>query len=600
MESRSGRSRKAATPPANRWCRRDFHNGVRTSFDFDPTTGVVRNATTQRGADTLIDYRLRHDTSGNVLSRHLDRQPADLGGSGLPATDVSREEYRYDDKHQLRRANLDGSRLEFDYLANGCREQVSEDGSDTTFAYEDSKTPHRISQASGGRNRNLTYDLEGRLVRDVNLETRFERRLAWTPSNRLLEVEFRNPEQKVARRLRFGYDAQGQRVVEHDSAKGELVFHLGKDRRIVWDGNGWRASTHVLGLTEPSQPPRPRRLLTLEQRPGSDDVRTYYHRDHLRSVIAVTDGEGKLVGTRQFDPYGRVRSEEGTYQPDVGFTGHRMDVIDFEGFHLYDFGARFYDPDLGVFLSPDPVDDEANSAFGLNRYAYVGNNPLCRFDPTGYEGEDDKDNPLLDAVDQVVDVASEIPKNATRATKGTAMGVKAMPPKDKTKTNLNRKATQKKQKPKKKKTRPTDHNKTGSRRKDRRNPKTGGKNKNRKNIKTNNFTKKIFSKVTQGMVSIARNSDQVLAGASIAIDTATLYKAVKEHGWDSRETSETAAEIGGGTLGAATGVKIAKLVLKNHPAGRVGSFIILFAGGFGGGWAGAEGSKAFQNFIFWR
>ena len=52
------------------------------------------------------------------------------------------------------------------------------------------------------------------------------------------------------------------------------------------------------------------------------------------------------------------------------------------------FGARYYDPLLGQFTSADVSDVD-----GLNRYAYVNNNPLRYTDPTG--------NNLWDAVRNV-------------------------------------------------------------------------------------------------------------------------------------------------------------------------------------------------------
>ena len=46
---------------------------------------------------------------------------------------------------------------------------------------------------------------------------------------------------------------------------------------------------------------------------------------------------------------------------------------------LYYFNARWYDPTLGRFITEDPARD------GGNWFAYVGNNPMSRVDPTGLE-----------------------------------------------------------------------------------------------------------------------------------------------------------------------------------------------------------------------
>ncbi len=47
---------------------------------------------------------------------------------------------------------------------------------------------------------------------------------------------------------------------------------------------------------------------------------------------------------------------------------------------MYDYGARNYDPALGRFSVPDPMQE---LYYGVNSYAYVFNNPVQLIDPTG-------------------------------------------------------------------------------------------------------------------------------------------------------------------------------------------------------------------------
>ena len=51
---------------------------------------------------------------------------------------------------------------------------------------------------------------------------------------------------------------------------------------------------------------------------------------------------------------------------------------------LIHMNGRVYDPEIGVFLSADPLVQFPHSTQGLNRYAYVGNNPLSYTDPSGH------------------------------------------------------------------------------------------------------------------------------------------------------------------------------------------------------------------------
>jgi RHS repeat-associated protein len=56
------------------------------------------------------------------------------------------------------------------------------------------------------------------------------------------------------------------------------------------------------------------------------------------------------------------------------------ELLDDLNLNLYDFGARYFDPVIGRWTSPDPMASERE---WLSPYNYVQNNPLNRFDPDG-------------------------------------------------------------------------------------------------------------------------------------------------------------------------------------------------------------------------
>ena len=83
-----------------------------------------------------------------------------------------------------------------------------------------------------------------------------------------------------------------------------------------------------------------------------------------------------------YAPFGKVVAETAggsTAAPDVGFTGQRFEA----SVGIYDYGARWYNPDVGHFLTPDALVPDAYDSQLLNRYAYVRNNPINKIDPTG-------------------------------------------------------------------------------------------------------------------------------------------------------------------------------------------------------------------------
>ena len=99
--------------------------------------------------------------------------------------------------------------------------------------------------------------------------------------------------------------------------------------------------------------------------------------DRLGSIDILTDEDGNVVDRRTFDSFGRVLDET---NPSVsfryGYTGRELDLES----GLYYYRARYYDPEVGRFISVDPLGFGAGDT---NLYRYVGNNSTNATDPSG-------------------------------------------------------------------------------------------------------------------------------------------------------------------------------------------------------------------------
>ncbi len=100
----------------------------------------------------------------------------------------------------------------------------------------------------------------------------------------------------------------------------------------------------------------------------------------------MTDGTGNVVEEYRYDPLGKTyrKTAEGAWEvlkpgqraaTDRLYTGRERDAET----GLYHYRARTYSPELGRFLQRDPI----GTADQINRYAYVGNNPMVATDPSG-------------------------------------------------------------------------------------------------------------------------------------------------------------------------------------------------------------------------
>ena len=106
---------------------------------------------------------------------------------------------------------------------------------------------------------------------------------------------------------------------------------------------------------------------------------TYYHQDHLGSTRLQTNSTGDMVYSSNYEPFGPEYGESGeeTYR----YTGKPEDNTG-----LYYYGARYYDPNTGRFITRDTVFGDLTRPQTLNKYIYCLNNPQKFTDPDGKAG----------------------------------------------------------------------------------------------------------------------------------------------------------------------------------------------------------------------
>ncbi|WP_299133507.1 RHS repeat-associated core domain-containing protein [uncultured Amaricoccus sp.] len=106
----------------------------------------------------------------------------------------------------------------------------------------------------------------------------------------------------------------------------------------------------------------------------------YPRRDQVGSIQLVTDAAGADGEHATYQPFGEARTVvAGTIPAETrGFVGERYDAAP----ELQYLNARYYDPELSLFVSPDWL-EVTDPGVGTNRYAYAGNSPVNLSDPGG-------------------------------------------------------------------------------------------------------------------------------------------------------------------------------------------------------------------------
>jgi RHS repeat-associated protein len=165
---------------------------------------------------------------------------------------------------------------------------------------------NRTGRQNGQHCSEYRYDAEGRLTE------------VWKAGSRVAQ---------------YAYDALGRRI-RKEVGDEVTIFH--------YDGNGQLlAETDELGQARATYLWAGLRCLGRINGPAGETASDFYHNDHLGSVQAVTDRTSAISWKHDGNVFGK---NAGPF-----FARKRRD--DETGF--YDFGARFYDPESGRFLTPD-------------------------------------------------------------------------------------------------------------------------------------------------------------------------------------------------------------------------------------------------------
>jgi RHS repeat-associated protein len=92
--------------------------------------------------------------------------------------------------------------------------------------------------------------------------------------------------------------------------------------------------------------------------------------------VCATAENGSTIYENNYEPFGPSSDESGS--EDYRYTGKPEDTTG-----LYYFGARYFDPDVGRFITRDTVFGEISDPQSQNRYVYCMNNPHKYTDPNG-------------------------------------------------------------------------------------------------------------------------------------------------------------------------------------------------------------------------
>ena len=323
------------------------------------------------------DYHKIQDQASNAISRVqtfiLDKlmddthYTYDANGniSSILQNGKSIAQYQYDEANQLIEERQDHFKIHYTYDSQG---NLLTKIKTNLLTNEETEVHHyTYSLSTFGKqltdfdNQNLTYDDYGLLLQ-WNQQS-----LTYNHQHQMTQFGTHT----------FQYDAFGCRTF-----KNQIEYTYDDQGRLLKEVNG----THTIlyfydGLS----------ICSIQV-----DGQSYFLRRNLfQDVTHIYDLNGNLVASYLYDAWGnhKVFDANGVENTNADFIGN-INPIRYRGYYfdvetnLFYCNSRYYSSELCRFLIPDSIEYlDPESIHGLNLYAYCGNDPINRFDPTGHSWE---------------------------------------------------------------------------------------------------------------------------------------------------------------------------------------------------------------------
>lgn len=304
-------------------------------YSYDP----LGRLTSSKGPHHLID-EIVYDKRGNLTSFNK-KSPEGKHQS----------HFTYDDLNQL---SVEDGPSKHRYKHDSLFNRLEKD--------EEAYELNDISQILSSGKKTFSYDDNGNLIEKQ--EGHHKTAYSYDALNRLTQIE---TEEFIES---YTYDPFSRRLSKTINGKNrDTYFYVGEQEAGAFDEKGIR-ERRILGLSRSGAEIGATVAIDIRGAPLS-----FPYHDHNGNIIGLIDCQsGAILETIKYDAFGVEESKESGICP-WRFSSKRCDLNS----GLVFFGRRYYDPDIGRWITADPK----GYAEGPNLFAYVMNNPLTRIDPWG-------------------------------------------------------------------------------------------------------------------------------------------------------------------------------------------------------------------------
>ena len=328
--------------------------GLSVERIYEPDRNLIASIENRFGGALVSQFDYENDAIGRRTLR-VDT---------LSTTNV----FGYNLRSELTEATM-GTNV-FGYIYDPIGNRKTTDRGQLTTTYLANELNQYLLVTNASHTSSLSYDGDGNLTNDGTFA------YTWDAENRLITVY--SNETMV---MQNAYDYMSRRVEKTTSASTNRFIYDGWNmiRELVTDNGSLVTNSYVWGLDLNG---------TLQGAGGIGGLLAQYSSSPSYSVLFffcdangnvtdLVDTNGSTVAHYEYDPYGNPITTEGAEAQSNPYRFSTKYEDDETGLLYY--GFRYYSPELGRWLSRDPIMERG----GNNLYNFVRNDPLRRWDFLG-------------------------------------------------------------------------------------------------------------------------------------------------------------------------------------------------------------------------
>lgn len=369
-----------------------FNGTLNAGYDLSYTYGTETGKKFQLANVKDVNYRTEetpsesenvnnnhaygYDANGNLVYVNTSRTKKD----GMADEKTAERKLKWDEENRLLASDDNGFVTNYWYDADGERTVKTSGESDQVYVN---------SEFAGGRTNTAKFSLYVSPYLVANQGGRYTKHIYIGSQRVVSKIGDFNSYGSDPRRIQYAgsetdglsvdYKAKytGQLQVIKDNYATFAVPYNGEDNNDYVDGKGFCCNDGSLEAAQTRALARAAKN-NFQEGDAYEKMQFYYHPDHLGSSSYITNLDGEVVQHIEYVPFGEVFVEE---RNNIWNTPYLFNAKEFdEETGLYYYGARYYEPRLGLWISCDPEEENYPT---FNSYCYTANNPIRYIDTDG-------------------------------------------------------------------------------------------------------------------------------------------------------------------------------------------------------------------------